>query len=59
MKIYDKVFINGVWVQPSGQDCIDIESASTQEVIARIPAAEAEDARLAVEAARQIGRAHV
>lgn len=53
MKIYDKVFINGVWVQPSGQDCIDIESASTQEVIARIPAAEAEDARLAVEAARR------
>ncbi|WP_353146152.1 aldehyde dehydrogenase family protein [Pollutimonas bauzanensis] len=52
MKIYDKIFINGVWVQPSGQDVIDIESASTQEIIARIPAAEAEDARLAVEAAR-------
>lgn len=52
MKIYDKIFINGVWVQPSGQDVINIESASTQEIIARIPAAEAEDARLAVEAAR-------
>jgi betaine-aldehyde dehydrogenase len=53
MKVYEKLFIDGVWVNPTGQSHIDIESASTQEVIARIPAAEAEDARLAVEAARR------
>ncbi len=52
MKVYDKLFIDGEWAQPSTRDMIDVESASTEQVIGRIPAGTAQDAERAVQAAR-------
>jgi acyl-CoA reductase-like NAD-dependent aldehyde dehydrogenase len=52
MKIHEKLFINGQWCVPDGQGHIDVESASTQRIIARIPEGTARDADQAVKAAR-------
>ena len=52
MKLYDTLYINGQWVKPTGGNTIDVISASTEEVIGRIPEGSAADANAAVEAAR-------
>lgn len=52
MKIRDKLFIDGQWCIPAGEGQIDVESASTQQVIARIPEGTRPDADQAVKAAR-------
>lgn len=52
MKIVDKLFIGGRWVEPQGKDSIDVENPATEELIARIPAAAPTDVDAAVTAAR-------
>ncbi len=52
MKIYDKFYINGAWVEPIGRGTIDATCASTEEAVTRIPEGLKEDADRAVSAAR-------
>jgi acyl-CoA reductase-like NAD-dependent aldehyde dehydrogenase len=52
MKVYDKLYINGAWVEPIGKGTIDATCASTEEVVTRIPEGVKEDAERAVAAAR-------
>jgi betaine-aldehyde dehydrogenase len=52
MQIRDKLYIGGAWVAPHGTGSIDVQSASTEDVIARIPAGDETDVDAAVRAAR-------
>jgi betaine-aldehyde dehydrogenase len=52
MQLRDKLYINGAWVAPHGKGTIDVHAAATEEVIARIPEGDADDANAAVAAAR-------
>ncbi len=52
MQVRDQLYINGAWVAPHGQGAIDVHAAATEEVIARIPEGDADDANAAVAAAR-------
>ncbi|HEY7543724.1 MAG TPA: aldehyde dehydrogenase family protein [Blastocatellia bacterium] len=52
MKIYDKLYINGQWVAPSGQNLIEVTNSTTEEVMARIPEGTPADIDRAVSAAR-------
>ena len=52
MKDCKNLYIGGRWVAPSGRGTIDVHSASTEEVIGRIPEGDAADADAAVRAAR-------
>ncbi len=51
MIIRDKFYINGEWVSPVGQETLDVVDASSEEVMACVPAGVVEDANSAVEAA--------
>jgi aldehyde dehydrogenase (NAD+) len=48
----DKIFIDGEWVEPQGTEKIEVVNPSTEEAIATIPSGTADDADLAVRAAR-------
>ena len=48
MQLRDKLYINGAWTAPHGKGTIDVHSASTEEVIAKIPAGDEHDAAAAV-----------
>ena len=52
MRIYDKHYIGGEWVAPEKPELIDVISASTEEVMGRVPAGSARDVERAVKAAR-------
>jgi betaine-aldehyde dehydrogenase len=52
MQARDRLYLDGAWVAPHGTATLDVRSASTEEVIARIPAGDAADADAAVRAAR-------
>lgn len=52
IKAYDKHFINGQWVEPESSETIDVISASTEEVIGRVPAGTPADVDKAVAAAK-------
>jgi betaine-aldehyde dehydrogenase len=52
MKSYDKLFINGDWVTPTGKGSIDVINAGTEEVMGKIPEGSAEDADRAAKAAK-------
>jgi aldehyde dehydrogenase (NAD+)/betaine-aldehyde dehydrogenase len=52
MKAYDKLYIDGAWVEPSGKDTLDVINSTTEEVIATIPAGDATDIDRAVKAAK-------
>ncbi len=47
-----QLYINGEWVAPDGTGMIDVHSASTEEVIGRVPEGTAKDAERAAAAAR-------
>ncbi len=49
----DKFYIDGHWTSPSGKKTIDVLSASTEEVMGRIPEGDAADVDAAVAAARR------
>ncbi|MGH8681769.1 MAG: aldehyde dehydrogenase family protein, partial [Burkholderiales bacterium] len=52
MQVRDRLYIDGAWVAPHGKGTIDVHAAATEEVIARIPEGDADDANTAVAAAR-------
>jgi aldehyde dehydrogenase (NAD+) len=52
MKNHDKLYLGGEWVVPSGRGSFDVTDASTEEIIGRVPAGDAEDVSRAVRAAR-------
>ncbi|MCX8071108.1 MAG: aldehyde dehydrogenase [Candidatus Binatia bacterium] len=52
MQSFDRLFIGGQWVEPAGRETIAVISPHTEEVIARVPAAEKADIDRAVAAAR-------
>jgi aldehyde dehydrogenase (NAD+) len=52
IQLRDELFIGGRWVAPADRDLLDVYSASTEEVIARVPAGSAADVDRAVSAAR-------
>jgi betaine-aldehyde dehydrogenase len=52
MRSYDHFYIAGGWQQPSDTEDIDVRSASTEEVIGRVPRGTADDVDRAVRAAR-------
>lgn len=51
MTVHQQLFINGNWRTPAGPGLIDVESASTQETIGRVPEASPDDIDAAAEAA--------
>lgn len=53
MQNRDKLYMDGRWTAPSGKKTIDVVSASTEEVMGRIPEGDAADAHAAVAAARR------
>jgi acyl-CoA reductase-like NAD-dependent aldehyde dehydrogenase len=53
VKIYDRFYINGEWQSATGTGDIDVRSASTEEVIARVSRGSGEDVSRAVNAARR------
>jgi betaine-aldehyde dehydrogenase len=52
MFVKDRLFIGGEWARPAGTGHIDVVSASTEEVIGRVPDGTAGDIDAAVRAAR-------
>ena len=52
MKAYEKLYIDGAWVEPSGKDTLDVINSTTEEVMATIPAGDATDVDRAVKAAK-------
>lgn len=52
IKVFDKHYINGEWVAPRSKETADVISASTEEVIGRIPLGSKEDVDDAVAAAK-------
>ena len=53
MQNRDKLYIDGRWTAPSGSQTIDVLSASTEEVMGRIPEGDHADVQAAVAAARR------
>jgi len=49
---YDKLYIDGAWVEPDGRDAIEVVNASTEAVMGHIPAGSAADVDRAVAAAK-------
>jgi len=52
MKVYDKLYIDGAWVDPAGTGTIDVINSATEEVMGTIPEGTADDVDRAVAAAR-------
>lgn len=52
MQVYDKIYINGAWVQSTGRGKIDVINAATEEVMGAAPEGTAEDVETAVAAAK-------
>ena len=53
MKDYDRFYIDGAWQAPAGSGHIEVRSASTEDLIGRVPQGTAEDVDRAVLAARR------
>ncbi|MCA9641147.1 MAG: aldehyde dehydrogenase family protein, partial [Myxococcales bacterium] len=51
MQNYDRIFIDGSWVEASGDGYFDVINSSTEEAMGRVPRGAATDAARAVEAA--------
>jgi acyl-CoA reductase-like NAD-dependent aldehyde dehydrogenase len=52
VKVYDKLYVNGEWVEPAGSALLDVINSTTEEVMGRIPEGTPEDVDRAVSAAR-------
>jgi acyl-CoA reductase-like NAD-dependent aldehyde dehydrogenase len=52
MKAYDKLYIDGAWVAPSGKGTLDVINSTTEAVMATIPEGDASDVDRAVKAAK-------
>jgi aldehyde dehydrogenase (NAD+) len=53
LQVRERVFIGGEWVEPSGNEPIEVVNSSTEEVMGTVPACSPEDADRAVTAARE------
>src|SRR5687768_2104624 len=53
LTVRDKLYIGGRWVDPAGDETIDVVNPATEETIGRIPAGTPEDVDRAVAAARE------
>ncbi|OAJ55028.1 aldehyde dehydrogenase [Paraburkholderia ginsengiterrae] len=53
MQIIDKIYIDGAFVTPHGDELFDLVNPSTEQVIGRVRLADAEDARAAIAAAKR------
>src|SRR3954452_12303403 len=53
MRVQERLFIGGDWVQPSGSATIEVTSPSTEEPVGRVPDGTTADMDRAVAAARQ------
>lgn len=53
MRVHDKLYIGGEWVDPAGTGVIDVISPHTEEVVGRVPDATEADVDRAVDAARR------
>src|SRR3954468_2725238 len=49
---HDRLYVGGEWVAPFSAETIDVVNPYTEEVIGRVPAADADDVERAVAAAR-------
>jgi aldehyde dehydrogenase (NAD+) len=52
IKLLDKLYINGSWVESSGTAMFDVINPTSEEIFARIPAGTVDDVNLAVAAAK-------
>lgn len=50
---FDKLYINGEWVNPHSNEIIEVENPANKEIIGTVPAADEEDVNLAVAAAKE------
>jgi aldehyde dehydrogenase (NAD+)/betaine-aldehyde dehydrogenase len=53
IQVRDKLYIGGEWVDPAGDETIEVVNSTTEEVIGRIPQGTPEDVDKAVAAARE------
>ena len=53
MRAYSHFYVGGAWRSPADTDDIEVRSASTEEIIGRVPRGSAEDVDAAVEAAQR------
>ncbi len=53
LQVRDRVFIGGEWVEPTGNEPIEVVNSTTEEVMGTVPACSPEDADRAVAAARE------
>ncbi len=51
MQNYDRIFVDGSWIEASGNGHFDVINSSTEEVMGRVPKGSGRDASRAVEAA--------
>jgi betaine-aldehyde dehydrogenase len=52
MKNHKHIYIDGNWIEPNGQQRIDVMNAATEEIIGRVPLGNSIDTDIAVRAAR-------
>ncbi len=52
IKIHDRLYIDGQWVEPIGSGMIDVIDSTTEEVMGRVPEGSTEDVNAAVVAAK-------
>ncbi len=52
MRIREKLYVNGEWVEPTGKGRLDVINSTTEEVMGSVPEGTAEDINRAVAAAR-------
>lgn len=50
---YEKIYINGEWVDSLGDSTIQVENPANEEIIGRVPACNEEDINMAVKSAKQ------
>jgi aldehyde dehydrogenase (NAD+) len=53
MRIIDRIYIDGAFVEPHGQELFDLFNPATADLIGRVRLADAEDARAAIAAAKR------
>src|SRR5918912_3395615 len=53
IQVRDKLYIGGEWVDPAGDETIDVVNSTTEEVMGRIPQGTQADVDKAVAAARE------
>ena len=52
ISVFDKLYVNGKWVEPAGKQLLDVFDSTTEEVMAQVPEGAVEDINRAVAAAR-------